>query len=796
MNESEERPTAVVPVKPEDIDLIDEDAILGTTLHDTYKVVRFLAEGGMGRVYEAQHTRISTKRFAIKVLHGELKHSLEVRMRFRREAEAAASVDHPNVIGVHDFGYAPDGRPYLVCDLLEGIELGAMLVDQRPIPTALAVAIARQLCRALEAAHDSGVIHRDLKPANVFILGSPQDPDVRVLDFGLSRVLEVAESSVTQTGMVMGTPAYMSPEQAKGERADHRVDIYGVGAVLYACLTGRPPFDEETPHQTVLAVMSREPVRPCAIVQSIPPELELIVQRAMARSPDERYGSMRELDAALARFDDGLGRRTGPRLPSMPDKPASIPPRATSAVELASEIDEARGVRRRAVGWFVLAALLVFIGALSAAFGLIAMLAPSRPLLPSELLLATLAVLGSVFTPAVLFLRWLRRSYWNSSARMVNLVGAVRGPVLAALAVYGIAALIGRALDATGPHLMSSAPAPNASGWIGWAPFLFALGMLTAVGAMVRQRILTPSRSLVRRIFAGPIVLGVVGIVGAFLLVLGYRMSGRYEPDAGASVVTPALAATPEPPADGARAAAPAPARPAAELPSTTASVGPESPTLTADEAPQKDLDAAIAGGVLELMALRARFPTDPRVLKPLALELGKEPERTSELLRVLDVLFAEAPKEVEDKEIGKLLMRAALTTATSQRAIELMRTRMGSTGADMLFDIVLNQQQYRAKARTALETAQVQRNLSPALKVAYDLYFASSCSARVDLLPQAVRDGDERAITLLTIFSSKSKTGCGHKRNKPCPAQCSKEAGDFEAAIKRIRDRLSKTAP
>ncbi|NUP08042.1 MAG: protein kinase [Polyangiaceae bacterium] len=790
MNEAD-RPTDLAPAHSGDPIPADEDTILGSTLHDTYKVVRFLAEGGMGRVYEAHHTRISTKRFAIKVLHGELKHSLEVRMRFRREAEAAASVTHPNVIGVHDFGYAPDGRPYLVCDYLDGIELGTMLVNERPIATSLAITIGRQLCRALDAAHDCGVIHRDLKPANVFLVGSPHEPDVRVLDFGLSRVLEVAESSVTQTGMVMGTPAYMSPEQAKGERADHRVDVYGVGAVLYACLTGKPPYDEETPHQTVLAVMSREPVRPCAIVPAIAPELEVVVQRAMARNLDERYANMKELDAALARFEEATAKRQGARLTSQNEPPASVPPRAVSAAEIAAEIDEARGVRQRAVAWMFLAALLLTFGTLSAAFGVFAMVAPSRPLLPSELLLATVAVLGSVLTPGILFLRWLRRSYWNNSARMVSFVAAVRAPVLAGVFIYGLAALVGRALDATGPHLASSAPAPNASGWIGWAPFFFGLGLLSAMGAFLRTRLLGPSQSLVRRILAGPIVIGLVIVASGALMAFGYQMSGRERPRLASAKEEPAPA---KPPAKTKSTAAPTDRRstePTSEPATTAATVdtsNPEEPEPI-EGAPQTEIDKAVAGGVQDLMALRVKYPKDPKVLKPLALQLGKEPERTSEFLRVLDVLYAEAPKEAEDKALQKELMRAALTLATSQRAIELMRVRMGSTGADMLFDIVLENQEFRAKARAALETTEVQRNLSPALKIAYDLYFATSCAARVDLLPQAIRDGDERSIMVLTFVSAKPKTGC--TKRKPCHAQCGKEAPEMEKAIKKIRDRI-----
>ncbi|MFO0617951.1 MAG: serine/threonine-protein kinase [Polyangiaceae bacterium] len=377
----EERPTAVIPPSPTDlvaVDIGDEDSLLGTTLHDSYLVSRFLAEGGMGRVYEAQHTRITTKRFAIKVLHAGLKHSIDVRMRFRREAEAAAAVNHPNVVGVHDFGYTPDGRPYLVSEFLEGEELYALLAGGKTIPVGLATSIACQMCRALEAAHDKGVIHRDLKPANVFLIGPRDAPEVKVLDFGLSKILELSDATDTQTGTVMGTPSYMSPEQAKGERADHRADVYGVGAVLYACLTGRPPFDEDSPHQTVLAVMTREPVRPCLINPSVPPELEVVVQKAMAHAPGDRYASMRDLAAALAPFaNESLLARRG-SLPSAPTAP--------TPAQVLGAAAEARGVRRRALAWLVLAALLLLAGGLSAAIGAFPLVSRAR-LSSTELLL-------------------------------------------------------------------------------------------------------------------------------------------------------------------------------------------------------------------------------------------------------------------------------------------------------------------------------------------------------------------------------------------------------------------------
>lgn len=767
----EERPTAVVPPSPRDL-VADEpppDALLGVTLHDTYNVTRFLAEGGMGRVYEAQHTRITTKRFAIKVLHAALKHSMDVRMRFRREAEAAAAVDHPNIVGVHDFGYTPDGRPYLVSDFLEGKELYALLEGGKSLPVGFSVGIAMQVCNALDAAHEKGVIHRDLKPANVFLVGPPDAPDVRVLDFGLSKILELADATDTQTGTVMGTPSYMSPEQAKGERADHRADIYGVGAVLYACLTGRPPYEEESPHQTVVAVMTKEPVRPCLINPAVPPELEVVVQRAMAHAPADRYASMRELEEALAPFavEATFARRR--TLASSPTSPTNV-----SASTVA-----ARGIRRRAIGWFALGGVVFVAAAVAAAIGAFPWFSSAR-LTSTEVLLGSFAIAGSLFTPAILVVLSLRRRYWNNSAKMITLVEALRAPILAACAVYGVASVAGRVLDATSAYMPGVAP--NASGWVGWAPFLFALGLLAAVAVALRRRVLGAAPSALRRFLAGPLLVGGVVAASVALTIVGYRESAR----SASAPPQPSGAAAPSVLPDVSQRA---PLGPSA-APSAVPSAVPSSDVVP-ERAPDADVARATAGGAQALMDLQLRFPKDPRVLKALALALGKEPSRASEMLRVLDSLFVVAPEEANDAGVYALVEGAALTPTTSQRALDMMKTSMGAKGADLLFELLLDQPLLRTRARTLLETAEAQRNFSPALKVAYDLYTASSCAARVGLLPQAIRDGDERSIAILSQSTARTMHNCGPKRNKWCPAQCDKDAPQIDDATRKIQERL-----
>jgi len=467
---------------------IGED-LIGVTLNDTYVPERILGEGGMGRVYLARHTRIRQKRVAVKVLHPEYFGNAQVLARFQREAETAAAITHPNVVTVLDVDRTPHGLPYLVTEYLDGIDLSEQLKSQGKFSAATAVHIARQLCRGLGAAHKSQVIHRDVKPQNIFLVGDfsrglPERPAIKVLDFGLSRFADSTENQLTQTGCIMGTPAYMAPEQARGQQVDHRTDIYGVGVVLYTMLTGRPPFEAETPQATVLAAMNSEPPRPRSVEPSILPRLELIIELAMARDPAERYQDMHAFEQALSAFEsECLARPIESVAPPAPIKQASSARR--TLYEADADVDAARP---RLVLYALAAAALMISGATSSISGI--EYATHYRFSRVELQLLSLGIVGSSLTPALLWVLNVRRSVWENSNRVLALLGQVRAAVIAAISMFGLGFLALHVSDdfavrlSKGPGL----PAMGAS-WPGWSLLLPVMALNASVIVVWRRRL-------------------------------------------------------------------------------------------------------------------------------------------------------------------------------------------------------------------------------------------------------------------------------------------------------------------
>jgi len=497
---------------------IGED-LIGLTLNDTYVPERILGEGGMGRVYLARHTRIKQKRVAVKVLHPEYFGNTHVLARFQREAETAAAVSHPNVVTVLDVDRTPHGLPYLVTEFLDGVDLSDQLKAQGKLSAATAVHIARQLCRGLGAAHKSQVIHRDVKPQNIFLVGDfsrglPERPAVKVLDFGLSRFSDDSQNQLTQAGCIMGTPAYMAPEQARGEEVDHRTDIYGVGVVLYTMLTGRPPFDAETPQATVLAVMNSEPPRPRSVEPTILPQLELIIERAMARAPSERYQDMPAFEQALSDFETvSLARPIESGAPAAPAKQDLAAMRT-----LHESIADVNAARPRLVLFALSAAALMISGAISAVSGI--EYASHHRFSRVELELLSLGIVGSALTPALLWVLKVRRTVWENSSRVLSLLGQVRAAVIAGVSTYGLAFLVLHVVDDFAVRLSqdSALPALGAS-WPGWSLLLPVMALNASI-TVVWLRRLAVIRSGWRRRLAVTLVAS-LGLLVLVALVVG-----------------------------------------------------------------------------------------------------------------------------------------------------------------------------------------------------------------------------------------------------------------------------------
>jgi eukaryotic-like serine/threonine-protein kinase len=292
------------------------DPIVGQHLAGRYEVVRKIGEGGMGVVYEARHLKID-KRVAVKVLLDKYVQKADVVARLEQEARLASAIGHENIIDITDFGETEDGRTFVVMEFLEGESLGALLQRDGPLLPRRAVTIARQVASALGAAHDKGVVHRDVKPENIFITQRSDGDFVKVVDFGISKAMrasDIEEESprLTQTGMVLGTPLYLSPEQARGEEhLDHRIDIYALGTILYETLTGEVPFHGANYLSIISQILSQEP-KPLSQARpdlGISPALEQVVNRAMTKDRDERYQTMKEFDADLAAVESGAEGR-------------------------------------------------------------------------------------------------------------------------------------------------------------------------------------------------------------------------------------------------------------------------------------------------------------------------------------------------------------------------------------------------------------------------------------------------------------------------------------------------------
>ncbi|HVL51235.1 MAG TPA: protein kinase, partial [Actinomycetota bacterium] len=306
-------------------------------LGNRYRIDRPIAEGGMARVYEGTDTLLGRK-VALKVLSAKLAVDPAFIARFEREAQAVASLNHPNLVGVFDIG--ADGEfHYIVMEYVEGLTLDAVIKRDAPMPPDRVTAITLAVCEGLGVAHNQGIIHRDIKPANIMIEPSGR---VKVMDFGIAKT---KTEGLTQAGAVLGTVKYLAPEQAHGAPVDGRTDIYALGCVMYEMLTGRPPISGESLMEIATRLMTEEPPPPSHLVPGIPAQMDRVVMRALAKDPEDRYANTAALQgdldgsapavaaagavagAGAAGSDPTLVQSRGDRTRVMSGEPAGDPPR-------------------------------------------------------------------------------------------------------------------------------------------------------------------------------------------------------------------------------------------------------------------------------------------------------------------------------------------------------------------------------------------------------------------------------------------------------------------------------------
>ncbi|MFE7003923.1 protein kinase [Streptomyces griseus] len=286
----------------------------GAVAGGRYQLRDLLGEGGMASVYLAYDSALD-RQVAIKTLHTELGREQSFRERFRREAQAVAKLQHTNIVSVFDTGEDELGgalMPYIVMEYVEGQPLGSVLAadirSHGAMPADKALKVTADVLAALETSHEMGLVHRDIKPGNVMMT---KRGVVKVMDFGIARAMQSGVTSMTQTGMVVGTPQYLSPEQALGRGVDARSDLYSVGIMLFQLLTGRIPFDADSPLAIAYAHVQEEPVAPSSINRSVTPAVDALVARALKKNPNERFPSAAAMRDEIARVLNASGGQTG-----------------------------------------------------------------------------------------------------------------------------------------------------------------------------------------------------------------------------------------------------------------------------------------------------------------------------------------------------------------------------------------------------------------------------------------------------------------------------------------------------
>jgi len=288
------------PDDGEKLVLVAEQDLVGTLLDERYRILSKLGEGGMGTVYVAEQAMIG-RRVALKVLRGPAVQDESSVKRFLTEAKAIASLKSAHTVTLHDFGVTQAGLLYYTMELLEGAPLSKVIKDEAPMDWARSIRLLLQVCKSLEEAHDKGILHRDIKPDNLFITWGSEGEHVTVLDFGIAKLADATVGTITKTGMICGTPAYLSPEQAQGYGARKASDLYSLGVVFYEMLAGEPPFSDTTAMRVLMKHVGEE-AKPVSVKNpdvQVPESVELFVRRVLRKNPEERHQDVPEFRRAL-----------------------------------------------------------------------------------------------------------------------------------------------------------------------------------------------------------------------------------------------------------------------------------------------------------------------------------------------------------------------------------------------------------------------------------------------------------------------------------------------------------------
>jgi beta-lactam-binding protein with PASTA domain/predicted Ser/Thr protein kinase len=353
------------------------DSLIDTLFDGRYRIVRKLGSGGMANVYLAEDQELG-RRVAIKILNDRHAGDEQFVERFRREAKNAAGLSHANIVSIYDRGEAAEGTYYIAMEYLDGRSLKELIVSRGPAPIPIAIDYTRQILAALRFAHRNGVIHRDIKPHNILV---DSEGRVKVTDFGIARAEQAGASAqqMTEAGSIIGTAQYLSPEQARGTRVDATSDLYSLGIVLYELLTGTVPFSGETPVEIAMKHLSAIPDPPSERRQDVPHALDMVVLRALAKDPRDRYQSAEEMDADLERVARGssVSRETeeaattvlsGAELAAAAPTTIQRAPTAVTQLRPAGYYDYEEPARRRAFWPWLLALLLVAAAAVAAVY--------------------------------------------------------------------------------------------------------------------------------------------------------------------------------------------------------------------------------------------------------------------------------------------------------------------------------------------------------------------------------------------------------------------------------------------